>query len=150
MKNLEPMSIATNIDFVRPEDRAIQGWNPSAELNSNTAGWSGSSELLWPATAGSIPKRKIPGGLGDWSPKALCNQRPPDITKDIDLNPASYSLRPSLLSPIHAEPVHLDLYFKRLASKEVFFQVQHAIKIYNDSRLKRFTVIARARTSPSC
>lgn len=44
----------------------------------------------------------------------------------------------------------LDLYFKRLANKEVFFQVQHAIKIYNDSRLKRFTVIARARTSPSC
>ena len=68
MKNLEPMSIATNIDFVRPEDRAIQGWNPSAELNANTAGLSGSAVRLGPATAGSIPKRKIPGGLGDSVP----------------------------------------------------------------------------------
>jgi len=31
----------------------------------------------------------------------------------------------------------LDFYFKRLADKEVFFEVQQAVKIYNDPRLRR-------------
>lgn len=71
MKRLEPMLCPSKIDFVQPEDRAIQGWNPSAERDSNTAGQSGLFKPLWPANCGIDLKRKIPGGLGDWSPNAL-------------------------------------------------------------------------------
>ena len=92
MKNLEPMRSFSNFNFVQPEDRAIQGWNPSAEPDSKTAGQSGVFQPLWPGTAGSIPKRKIPGSLGDWSPKALLNQEQPEAKNYNKLNPAIASV----------------------------------------------------------
>jgi hypothetical protein len=57
------------LDPVLPEDRALLGSNPSAAVDSNTAGPGGFGRPGRPAPAGSTPKRKIPGGLGDRVPQ---------------------------------------------------------------------------------
>lgn len=49
MKNLAAVATGNYKEFVQPEDTALQGCNRSAALNSNTAGRSGSIELLWAA-----------------------------------------------------------------------------------------------------
>ena len=63
-KVLENGKASSRIANVEPEDRALLGSNPSAAIDSNTAGL---GEEVHPGRppAGSISKRKIPGGLGD-------------------------------------------------------------------------------------
>jgi len=53
---------------VHPEDRALLGSNTSAAVDSNTAGL-GSLGCPGRPPAGSIAKRKIPGGSGDSVPR---------------------------------------------------------------------------------
>lgn len=97
MKRLAIMSTDNYKPIVQPEDTALQGCNRSAALNSNTAGRSGSLELLWPATCGFDPKAKNPRGLGGLVPQGNKQNK--------HENPAAITLsRPSSF-PIHAEPV---------------------------------------------
>ena len=68
---------------VQPEDKALLGSNPSAVVDSNTAGLSGLSCSGRPP-AGSTAKRKIPGGSGDSVPRCALAQphdSHPRITK---------------------------------------------------------------------
>lgn len=62
------MKTKSKLQTVQPEDRAIQGWNPSAALDSNTAGWSGCNKPRWPASCGIDPKAKNPRGFGGLVP----------------------------------------------------------------------------------
>jgi len=66
---LESFPVTDRQQGVRPEDRALQGCNLSAGSGSNTAGPGGDSATRAGNPAGSIPRRKIPGGLGDRVPQ---------------------------------------------------------------------------------
>ena len=48
-----------------------------------------------------------------------------------------------LLNQIDRIGAFLDSYFSKLASKEVFFEVQQPIKIYNDKRVKKYIKIIK-------
>ena len=61
------MARADKLADVHPEHRALLGSNPSAAVDSNTAGLGGFGRPGRPP-AGSMAKRKIPGGLGDRVP----------------------------------------------------------------------------------
>lgn len=75
MKELAIMNTSHYKKFVQPEDTALQGCNRSAELDSNTAGRSSSTELLWPATCGIDPKAKNPRGFGGLVPQVQSNTK---------------------------------------------------------------------------
>lgn len=101
MKNLAAVATGNYKEFVQPEDTALQGCNRSAALNSNTAGRSGSIELLWPATCGFDRKAKNPRGFGGLVPQGNKQTN--------NENPAATTLSRPRSFPIHAEPVHCAL-----------------------------------------
>ena len=74
---------------VEPEDRALLGSNPSAEFNSNTAGL-GEKACPGRPPAGSIPMRKIPGGLGDRVPRVQSSLSSNQTTKSIGISALTY------------------------------------------------------------
>jgi hypothetical protein len=63
--DLAPALGDDTLTTVLPEDRALQGCNPSAEEDSNTASPGGDDVARAGHPAGSIPMRRIPGGSGD-------------------------------------------------------------------------------------
>lgn len=79
-KVLEKGKASSTITVVDPEDRALQGSNPSAAIDSNTAGLGEEARPGRPP-AGSISKRKIPGGLGDRVPQVQSSPSSSSQTK---------------------------------------------------------------------
>ena len=73
---------------VHPEDKALLGSNPSAVVDSNTAGLGGLNCPGRPP-AGSTAKRKIPGGSGDSVPRCAPAQ-PHDSHPRITKKPAHF------------------------------------------------------------
>ncbi len=91
---------AIKLDIVRPEDRALLGSNPSAAVDSNTAGLGGTIRPGRPPE-GSALKRKIPGVRGQ-SPRAVPGSNQ-------DRNPGQKGVSFLGQPAFHAEPVRFQL-----------------------------------------
>ena len=100
---LEAEAQAGRVGVVHPEDRALQGCNPSAGWASEPAG-PGGGDIAWVGQpAGPSRKRKIPGGSGDRVP-------PPWLDENFAVKPhkarRGKSVGLSDDAAFHAEPKH--------------------------------------------
>ena len=87
---------------VHPEDRALQGCNLSAAVNSNTAALGGPVKA-GPPSCGIDRNAKNPGGFGGQSPL-----RQPHLFEysPIDNNPRQKCVSFFGKAAFHAEPIH--------------------------------------------
>lgn len=60
------------------------------------------------------------------------------LIEEVDLKSEYLGKEKILLSQIESIGNFLDLYVERLIKKEVFFEIQQAVKIYNDKRVKKY------------
>jgi hypothetical protein len=60
------------------------------------------------------------------------------LIEKADLKSEYFEKEKLLLSQIENIGNFLDLYIERLIKKEVFFEIQQAVKIYNDKRVKKY------------
>lgn len=60
------------------------------------------------------------------------------LIEEVDLKSEYLEKEKILLSQIESIGNFLDLYIERLIKKEVFFEIQQAVKIYNDKRVKKY------------
>ena len=65
-------------------------------------------------------------------------QRLTSFIEEADLKSEYLEKEKILLSQIESVGNFLDLYIERLIKKEVFFEIQQAVKIYNDKRVKKY------------
>jgi hypothetical protein len=65
-------------------------------------------------------------------------QRLTSFIEEADLKSEYLEKENILLSQIESIGNFLDLYIERLIKKEVFFEIQQAVKIYNDKRVKKY------------
>lgn len=65
-------------------------------------------------------------------------QRLTSFIEETDLKSEYLEKEKILFSQIQSIGNFLDLYIERLLKKEVFFEIQQAVKIYNDKRVKKY------------
>jgi len=65
-------------------------------------------------------------------------QRLTSFIEEADLKSEYLEKEKILFSQIQSIGNFLDLYIERLLKKEVFFEIQQAVKIYNDKRVKKY------------
>ena len=87
---LELEAKAGRIGVVHPEDRALQGCNPSAGWASEPAGPGGGDIARAGQPAGPSRKRKIPGGSGDRVPRGSTRTLRSNHTKHAGESPLAH------------------------------------------------------------
>jgi len=66
-------------------------------------------------------------------------QRLVSLIEEVDLKSEYLEKEKILWSQIQSIGDFLDLYIERLFKKEVYFEIQQAVKIYNDKRVRKYT-----------
>ena len=109
MNRLGRMNKCAKIQFVRPEDTALQGCNRSAGPDSKTARLRAARpSRSFPHLAGFDSKAKNPRGCGGQSPLRHSVHRKQNRSKRNNSKPGLCSLRRSAHFPIHAEPRQIE------------------------------------------
>lgn len=65
------------------------------------------------------------------------------LIKEVDLKSDYIEKENIILKQIDRTGNFLDLFFMKIASKEVFFEIQQSVKLYNDNRIKKYIKIIK-------